>query len=176
MSNTIAQDKLKNVPVIGSLLRNNSSDTAVSSTKSHSSQLVDLVVEDHQAEDIERVRARKEGGPGWNSVEQKHFVNLGAQEQGKGEEEEVRVGFNPDHPEQGLNDEGHTLTEPFSVGDGSDDDRYTPIQDQERTDELGEEQPWETRKLDEGNGKGKGKGKATTPTFEAERNVWGDGE
>lgn len=129
------------------------------------------MVEDHQAEEIERVRARKEGGPGWNSVEQKHFVNLGAQEgQGDGEEEEVRVGFNPDHPEEGLNDDGHNLTDPFEVGDGSDDDRLTPIQNQDGTDEIGQDQPWETRKLNEQ--KGKGKEKATTPVFEAERNVW----
>lgn len=129
-------------------------------------------MEDHQAEEIERVRARKEGGPGWNSVEQKHFVNLGTDENGE-DEEEVRVGFNPDHPEEGLNDDGHTLTDPFTVGDGSDDeDRLKPIQDRPGTDELGHEQPWESRKLSEG--KGKGKGKATSPTYEAERNVWDD--
>lgn len=129
-------------------------------------------MEDHQAEEIERVRARKEGGPGWNSVEQKHFVNLGATENGKGdeEEEEVRVGFNPDHPEEGLNDDGHTLTDPFAVGDGSDDDRLTPIQDRKGTDELDHDQPWETRDLSEG--KGKGKAKATSPLYEPERNVW----
>lgn len=133
-------------------------------------------MEDHQAEEIERVRARKEGGPGWNSVEQKHFVKTysGAQEEGEGsgEEEEVRVGFNPDHPEQGLNDDGHTLTDPFAVGDGSDEDRLIPIQDQKGVDELGEEQPWESRKLDDE--LGKGKGKATSPAFEPERNVWDD--
>jgi hypothetical protein len=97
----------------------------------------------------------------------------GAQEEGdgKGDEEEVRVGFNPDHPEQGLNDEGHNLTDPFEIGDGS-DDRLTPIQDQEGKDELEQEQPWESRKLDEGgNGKGKGK-ERSSPVFEAERNVW----
>jgi hypothetical protein len=38
------------------------------------SQLIDLVVEDYEAENIERVRAWKEGGLGWNEVEQKHFV------------------------------------------------------------------------------------------------------
>lgn len=134
---------------------------------------MDLVVEDHQAEEIERVRARKEGGPGWNSVEQKHFVNIGTGENGE-HEEEVRVGFNPDRPEQGLNDEGHTLVDPFTVGDGSDDDRLTPIQDRTGTDELGHEQPWETRNLDEGKGKGKGKEKATSPAYEPERNVWDD--
>jgi hypothetical protein len=35
---------------------------------------VDLVVEDHEAEEVERVRARKEGGPEWNEVPQKYFV------------------------------------------------------------------------------------------------------
>ena len=42
--------------------------------ESHNSQLVDLIVEDHEAKEVERVRARKEGGPGWNEIEQKHFV------------------------------------------------------------------------------------------------------
>ena len=44
------------------------------SSKSGNSQLVDLVVEDTEAEAVERVRARKEGGPGWNEVDRKHFV------------------------------------------------------------------------------------------------------
>lgn len=35
---------------------------------------MDLVVEDHDAEQVERVRARKEGGPGWNEAEPKHYV------------------------------------------------------------------------------------------------------
>ena len=59
--------------VIGKLLRQESSASS-SSGKSNQSQLVDLVVEDTEAEEVERVRARKEGGPGWNEVEQKHFV------------------------------------------------------------------------------------------------------
>jgi hypothetical protein len=54
------------------LLRQKSSSS--SSAKSDKSQLVDLVVEDHQAEEVDRVRARKEGGPGWNEVPSKHFV------------------------------------------------------------------------------------------------------
>lgn len=54
------------------LLRQKSSSS--SSAKSDRSQLVDLVVEDRQAEEVERVRARKEGGPGWNQVPAKHFV------------------------------------------------------------------------------------------------------
>jgi hypothetical protein len=51
-----------------------SASTSSSSTKSNRSQLVDLVVEDHEAGEIERVRARKEGGPTWNEVPPKHFV------------------------------------------------------------------------------------------------------
>ena len=59
--------------MVSNLMRQKSSSSS-SSGKSERSQLVDLVVEDHEAENIERVRARKEGGPGWNEVEQKHFV------------------------------------------------------------------------------------------------------
>lgn len=51
-----------------------STSTSSSSIKSDRSQLVDLVIEDHEAEDLERVRARKEGGPAWNEVPPKHFV------------------------------------------------------------------------------------------------------
>lgn len=45
-----------------------------SSVKSGRSQLVDLVIEDTKAEEIERVRARKEGGAEWNEEETKFFV------------------------------------------------------------------------------------------------------
>jgi hypothetical protein len=45
-----------------------------SSTRSVNSQLVDLVVEDVEAGEIERVRARKEGGARWNEADAKHFV------------------------------------------------------------------------------------------------------
>jgi hypothetical protein len=57
---------------VGKLLSRQSS--SASSAKSARSQLVDLVVEDHEAEDVERVRARKEGGSAWNEAEAKHFV------------------------------------------------------------------------------------------------------
>jgi hypothetical protein len=61
------------VPVVGKLLRKHSSESS-KSAKSDKSQLVDLVVEDYQAEEVDRVRARKEGGPGWNEVPSKHYV------------------------------------------------------------------------------------------------------
>ena len=61
------------IPPISKLLRQKSTDSA-NSKKSDRSQLVDLVVEDHEAEEVERVRARKEGSSGWNEVPAKHFV------------------------------------------------------------------------------------------------------
>lgn len=59
-------------PVLNEMLREESSSSH--SVKSGRSQLVDLMVEDTQAEVTERVRARKEGGAAWNEDETKHFV------------------------------------------------------------------------------------------------------
>ena len=60
-------------PVINGLIREESSSSS-RSAKSGRSQLVDLMVEDKDAENTERVRARKEGGATWNIDETKHFV------------------------------------------------------------------------------------------------------
>lgn len=54
------------------MLRHHSSES--SSAKSDRSQLVDLVVEDESAEEVDRVRARKEGSAAWNQKEGKRFV------------------------------------------------------------------------------------------------------
>jgi hypothetical protein len=64
------------------------------SETSHSdrSQLVDLVVEDMEAEEAERVRARKEGGDLWNQDEQKHFVRT-YDPDGEAAGEQIRQGF-----------------------------------------------------------------------------------
>lgn len=161
------KEKLRQLPVVGKLMRNESSESQ-SSNKSRSSQLVDLVVEDHEAEEVERVRARKEGGPGWNSMEQKHFVKTFPDEE---EAEEVRQGFNPDHPEEGMQDENHNLTDPFDIGDGDDD--MTPVQDQPGIDQSGHEQPWEERRYEKTQ-PGNGNGDVPSPLFEEERNVWGE--
>ena len=56
-------------------------------------------------QDLERIRARKEGGPGWNSVEQKHFVKTFPDEDTV--TEEVRQGFNPDRPRVEVTDDVH---------------------------------------------------------------------
>lgn len=59
------------------------------------SQLVDLVVEDTEAEEAERVRARKEGGDTWNRTEQKHFVRTYSIDEDAQAGQEVREGFDP---------------------------------------------------------------------------------
>lgn len=113
------------------LVRNPSS---TSSNHSQHSQLIDLVVEDHEAEEVERVRARKEGGPGWNQVEQKHFVKTFP---GEDEQEVVRRGFNPDRPEEAVTDETHALVEPV--------DGFGDVSEESERDETGEAQPWQDR-------------------------------
>lgn len=72
------------------LIREDSSSSE--SVKSGRSQLVDLVVEDTEAEQIERVRARKEGGAVWNEDEAKYFVRTYDDED---EGEMIRGGFQP---------------------------------------------------------------------------------
>lgn len=68
--------------------------SASGSSRSGQSQLVDLVVEDKEAEAAERVRARKEGSSAWNQDEQKHFVRVYAAD-GVDECEDIREGFEP---------------------------------------------------------------------------------
>lgn len=62
---------ISRAPVVEELLNE---DSSASSVKSGRSQLVDLVIEDTEAEERERVRARKEGGAEWNEEEAKYFV------------------------------------------------------------------------------------------------------
>lgn len=154
----------------GNLLRQKSSSS--SSAKSNKSQLVDLVVEDHQAEEVDRIRARKEGGPAWNEVENKHFVHTYPQE---GQAEEVREGFEPDVPEAHNPERVHNLDYPFKVGsdeDEADKDFKPPVNE--------EAERWETRKYDDEEDASEA---AKEPhedrpspnygSFREERNVWG---
>ena len=60
-------------PVVENLIRGDSS-TSSRSVKSGRSQLVDVIVHDEDADETERVRARKEGGAEWNKDEPEHFV------------------------------------------------------------------------------------------------------
>jgi hypothetical protein len=92
--------------------RLNRDESASGSSRSGRSQLIDLVVEDTDAEQAERVRARKEGGPGWNKEEQKRFVRTyGDEDLG----EEIREGFDPSAVE--------AADEPpvFAVGEDADE-------------------------------------------------------
>jgi hypothetical protein len=70
-SSASEERKTPRAPILKGMLRNNSSS---SSGKSDRSQLVDLVVEDTEFGETERVRARKEGGPEWSGAEPKRFV------------------------------------------------------------------------------------------------------
>ena len=78
-------------PVMDNLIREDSQSSGQSS-KSGRSQLVDLVVEDHAAEETERVRARKEGGAAWNEDETKFFVRTYDDHD---REDFVREGYDP---------------------------------------------------------------------------------
>jgi len=107
------------------LHRNESS----SSGSSHRSGLVDLVVEDRRAEETARVRARKEGGPGWNEAEPKRYVRQYPPEVAG---EEIREGFEPpttppvDAPQPLHATQGDPENPQFSVGDEEDDKNDLP--------------------------------------------------
>lgn len=157
--------------MIPNLLRQKSSSS--SSAKSDKSQLVDLVIEDHEAEEVDRVRARKEGGPAWNEVENKHFVHTYPQE---GQAEEVREGFEPDVPEPHNPERVHNLSYPFRVGDDEDEadkkDFKPPVNE--------EAERWETRDYsdnedaqDAANNPQDDRPSPDYGSFREERNVWG---
>jgi len=86
---------------------------------------VDLIVEDTEAEDAERVRARKEGGDAWNRSPQRHFVRTYSIDREAPEGQEIRQGWDPSKvrpthppPEHAVSDE-----EDFDEDDDDDDDR-----------------------------------------------------
>lgn len=86
---------------VAAKLRRDLSPSPSKSSKIDESLLVDLVVEDEEAEQMERVRARKEGGSKWNDQEQRHFVrtySISSEESG----DSIRQGFDPSQipPEQ----------------------------------------------------------------------------
>ena len=99
--------------MVNELIREESSSR---SAKSGRSQLVDLVVEDTEAEEVERVRARKEGGAVWNEQEAKHFIRTYDDED---EGDVIRSGFEPDQGSQ---------PDPldFAVGDDEDEQGIGP--------------------------------------------------
>ncbi|KAF2279288.1 DUF300-domain-containing protein [Westerdykella ornata] len=151
-------------PLIGNLFRQQST-SSTGSAKTDRSQLVDLVVEDREAEEVERVRARKEGGPGWNEVPPRRFVHTYPQE---GQEEEVREGFDPDEPQPHNPERAHNLDSPFAIGENEEADneeRQPPVSD--------EAAKWQTRDYSH-----EDDGKPISPqygSFHEERDAWGGG-
>lgn len=115
------------LPIIGGLLDHHRS----SSTHSDKSQLIDLVVEDRHAEEVERVRARKEGSPGWNRHEPEHFVRVyhGPGDENEEEQEEyVREGFEPPGQPTKMAKNTHGMDvsgEMFAVGEDEEGDEVT---------------------------------------------------
>ena len=122
------------------LIREESSSSK--SAKSGRSQLVDLVVEDTEAEEVERVRARKEGGAVWNENEAKHFVRT---YDDADEGEIIRSGFEPgERSLPGFSD--------FAVADDDeeqDDQREHEREDQDRSnthyDSLDDRHVWNAK-------------------------------
>ncbi|KAH7071939.1 organic solute transporter Ostalpha-domain-containing protein [Paraphoma chrysanthemicola] len=167
-SNGESSHSKSRVPIVGKLLRQKSSSST--SAKSDKSQLVDLVVEDHQAEEVERVRARKEGGSGWNEEPPKHFVPTYP---GAGAEEQVREGFAPDSAEVHNPEADHNLDYAFTVEE-EDRDELKKKGIKPPIDEEAER--WEHRDLDDQPDYDKDdRPSPQYGSFREERNVWGEG-
>lgn len=99
------------------------------------SQMIDLVVEDEEAEAVERVRARKEGSPEWNKHEAKHFVHTFPEED---QSEEVREGYEPTAEYNKNADQQHTIDASFG---GESENSKGP--------DAEEAEQWKSRKYDE---------------------------
>ncbi|KAF3917436.1 hypothetical protein ABW21_db0207400 [Orbilia brochopaga] len=103
-----------------------------SSSRSHQSGIVDLVVEDTEAEEIERVRARKEGGPGWNDEDPKVFVTQYPPEDAG---EVQRTGFEVEHiPPPVDTREHHTDTSAANTSGGGSQDNFVVAEPEDEND------------------------------------------
>ncbi|KAG0633988.1 organic solute transporter Ostalpha-domain-containing protein [Tuber brumale] len=148
------------------LLSRNKSASSSSTNFSDRSGLVDLVVEDTEAEEIERVRARKEGGPGWNETEQKRYVRVYPDEHMG---EEVREGFDPHNTSMTGLVKGGNKRDKFEIGDEG---------EEEETDARGD-RGFRAELPDEGQGiwKDSNRGGDAVPlsygSMREERNIWG---
>jgi len=107
-----------------------SASISSSSTKSDRSQLVDLVIEDHEAGEIERVRARKEGGPASNEVPPKYFVFVNTALTAEAELTTTRRTYPDDHQAEEVRERhepqkhdpfqpSHNTDGPFTIGDNN---------------------------------------------------------
>ena len=146
---------IKKVPDL--LDRINSSDSS-SSHMSDRSGVVDLVVEDKQAEEVERVRARKEGGPAWNSVEPKRYVRQYPPDKAG---EEIREGFEPE-VDPPVDNRAHK-TDESKPDEAREAGAFVVAEDEDDKDSDTEEQPQNTSRHRYG-------------SMAAEHNPWGDNE
>ncbi|KAF4302488.1 hypothetical protein GTA08_BOTSDO10101 [Botryosphaeria dothidea] len=151
----------------GKLRRQNtaSSASSIQSAKSDRSQLVDLVVEDREAEQVEHVRARKEGGAGWNAAEPKHFVRTYPEGD---QEEDVREGFDPDKPQPDSREQEHNLDAPLTLDEGVEGGA---TRDETRL-ESDEARQWQTR--DFNYEEGLSRPSPHYGSFREERSIWGN--
>lgn len=94
-----------------------------SSGKEDKDQLIDLVIEDQDAEEVERVRARKEGSPEWNKHNPKHFVRTFPESD---EEEVVREGHEPTGEHNKEPDQSHAVGPDFPDGTKNKNDDEPP--------------------------------------------------
>jgi len=149
------------------LLNRNRSASSSSTNISDRSGLVDLVVEDTEAEEIERVRARKEGGPGWNETEQKRYVRVYPDEHMG---EEIREGFNPHNTSMTGLARSDKKKDTFEIGHDGDKEGGTGTR---------EDRGFRAEMLDEGQGvwRDSNTGEdAVSPSYGSmreERNIWG---
>lgn len=146
---------------------------------------MDLVVEDTVAEETERVRARKEGGPGWNELEPKRFVRQYPPEVAG---EEIREGFEPssppvDSPSTTDTARGDPIDNTkFSIGDedgdvsGADADAKSPspVSSPPQLDGYSDDSPWNKDDHDDAGGSGPAHGTGVYGSLN-ERDVWGGG-
>ncbi|KAF3942319.1 hypothetical protein ABW19_dt0206663 [Dactylella cylindrospora] len=118
------------------LLAEEPAQQSASSSSSHLSQrsgVVDLVVEDTDAEEVERVRARKEGGPGWNAEDPKVFVTKYPPEDAG---QIQRTGYNADNiPPPVDTREHHTDTSNINVSRTDSQDRFVVAEEDEEEDD-----------------------------------------
>jgi hypothetical protein len=107
-------------------LKQNKPRSPSASGKSDRSQLIDLVVEDTEAEEIERVRARKEGSDAWNREPQRHFIRTYDVDEEHPERQDIREGFDPAKlpsrpppPERAISDDENNFVERAGNGEAS---------------------------------------------------------
>lgn len=98
---------------------------------------MDLVVEDTEAEEAERVRARKEGSDIWNRTPQRQFVRTYSIDEEAPEGQEIRQGWDPSQVPSKPPPE-HAASDEEEDDEDEDDDGHTRDQGQSSSQNGGE--------------------------------------